>query len=112
MKQSTNSRVRFAMILTHIIGWGIIFGFPFFFINRGGEPIDWIGYIRRSGVPLSFCIVFYLNYFIFTITSLMIKNGDLILNKLAKYKYAFDINSYKHCVDICSKKMNDIVNEI
>lgn len=26
-----------------------------------------------------------LNYFIFTITSLMIKNGDLILNKLAKY---------------------------
>ena len=25
-----------------------------------------------------------LNYFIFTITSLMIKNGDLILNKLAK----------------------------
>lgn len=53
-----------------------------------------------------------LNYFIFTITSLMIKNGDLILNKLAKYKYAFDINSYKHCVDICSKKMNDIVNEI
>lgn len=53
-----------------------------------------------------------LNYFIFTITSLMIKNGDLILNKLAKYKYAFDINSYKHCVDISSKKMNDIVNEI
>ena len=45
-------------------------------------------------------------------TNLMIKNGDLILNKLAKYKYAFDINSYKHCVDICSKKMNDIVNEI
>ena len=43
------------------------------------------------------------------------KEKDLnyfILNKLAKYKYAFDINSYKHCVDICSKKMNDIVNEI
>lgn len=65
MKQPTNSRVRFAVVLTHIIGWGIIFGFPFFFINRGGEPIDWIGYIRRSGVPLNFCIVFYLNYFIF-----------------------------------------------
>lgn len=42
----------------------------------------------------------------------MIKNGDLILNKLAKYQYAFDINSYKHCIDICSKKMNEIVNEI
>lgn len=53
-----------------------------------------------------------LNYFIFTITNLMIKNGDLILNKLAKYQYAFDINLYKHCIDICSKKMNEIVNEI
>ena len=53
-----------------------------------------------------------LNYFIFTITNLMIKNGDLILNKLAKYQYAFDINSYKNCIDICSKKMNEIVNEI
>lgn len=42
----------------------------------------------------------------------MIKNGDLILNKLAKYQYAFDINLYKHCIDICSKKMNEIVNEI
>ena len=53
-----------------------------------------------------------LDYFIFIITEPMNKNGILILNKLAKYKYAFDINSYKHCVDICSKKMNDIVNEI
>ena len=34
-----------------------------------------------------------LNYFIFTITSLMIKNGDLILNKLAKYNKG-NIGSY------------------
>lgn len=53
-----------------------------------------------------------LNHFIFTITELMIKNGILILNKLAKYKYTFDINSYNHCIDICREKMNHIKNEI
>lgn len=64
MKQSTHNRIRFAEILTHVIGWGIMFGFPFFFVSRGGEPVDWMGYLRHSGVPFSFFIVFYLNYFI------------------------------------------------
>ena len=53
-----------------------------------------------------------LNHFIFTITELMIKNGILILNKLAKYKHTFFINSYNHCIDICREKMNHIKNEI
>lgn len=53
-----------------------------------------------------------LNYFIFIITKLMNKNGILILNKLAKYEYTFDINSYNHCIDICREKMNHIKNEI
>ena len=43
---------------------------------------------------------------------LMNKNGILILNKLAKYEYTFDINSYNHCIDICREKMNHIKNEI
>lgn len=64
MKTSINNRVRFVEALTHIIGWGIVFGFPFFFLNRGGEPIDWIGYLRHTGVPICFLIVFYLNYFV------------------------------------------------
>lgn len=64
MKPYTNNRIRFAETLTHIIGWGIVFGFPFFIINRGGEAIDWTRYLRHSGVPLSFIIVFYLNYFL------------------------------------------------
>lgn len=64
MKPYTNNRIQFAEALTHIIGWGIVFGFPFFIINRGGEPIDWMGYLRHSGVSLSFIIVFYLNYFL------------------------------------------------
>ena len=53
-----------------------------------------------------------LDYFIFIITELMNKNGILILNKLAKYEYTFDINSYNHCIDICREKMNHIKNEI
>ena len=64
MKTIINSRTRFTEVSTHVIGWGIVFGFPFFFINRGGESIDWMGYLRHVGVPLSFLIVFYLNYFI------------------------------------------------
>lgn len=64
MKPYTNSHIRFAEALTHVIGWGIVFGFPFFIINRGGEPIDWMGYLRHSGVPLSFIVVFYINYFL------------------------------------------------
>ena len=60
MKQYTNNHIRFAEVLTHVIGWGIVFGFPFFIINRGGEAIDWMGYLRHSGVSLSFFIVFYL----------------------------------------------------
>ena len=64
MKQYTNNHIRFAEVLTHVIGWGIVFGFPFFIINRGGEAIDWMGYLRHSGVSLSFFIVFYLNYFL------------------------------------------------
>ena len=57
MKQYTNNHIRFAEVLTHVIGWGIVFGFPFFIINRGGEAIDWMGYLRHSGVSLSFFIV-------------------------------------------------------
>ncbi|ROT11130.1 hypothetical protein EEL50_14100, partial [Muribaculaceae bacterium Isolate-105 (HZI)] len=51
-------------------------------------------------------------YRIIVITKLMNKNGILILNKLAKYEYTFDINSYNHCIDICREKMNHIKNEI
>ena len=50
--------------LPHIIGWGIVFGFPLFFLNRHGEAIDWMGYLRHCAVPLSFLSVFYINYFL------------------------------------------------
>ena len=41
-----------------------MFGFPFFFIDRTGDSINWHAYLRHSAVPLSFVTVFYLNYFL------------------------------------------------
>ena len=50
--------------LIHVIGWGIMFGFPFFFVERENGNINWMAYVRHSAVPLSFMIVFYVNYFL------------------------------------------------
>ena len=41
-----------------------MFGFPFFFVERGNGNINWMAYIRHLAVPLSFMIAFYVNYFI------------------------------------------------
>ena len=64
MKQSLTSARCPLEILIHIISWGIVFGFPFFFIDRTGDSINWHAYLRHSAVPLSFVTVFYLNYFL------------------------------------------------
>ncbi len=64
MKQSLTSARRPLEILIHIISWGIVFGFPFFFIDRAGNSINWSAYLRHSAVPISFVTVFYLNYFL------------------------------------------------
>lgn len=63
MKQTFTSARRPLEILIHIISWGIMFGFPFFFVERGNGNINWMAYMRHSAVPLSFMIVFYVNYF-------------------------------------------------
>ncbi len=64
MKQSDKRPIRKYEILTHIIGWGILFGFPFFFFSRNGEPFNWLVYTRHCVVPIFFAIVFYVNYFV------------------------------------------------
>ena len=63
MKQLFNSRSRVIEALIHIIGWGIVFGFPFLMMSRSGFSITWVDYLRHgSVVPVSFIIVFYVNY--------------------------------------------------
>lgn len=64
MKQTFTSARRPLGILIHIISWGILFGFPFFFFERGNGSINWLAYVRHTAVPFSFMIVFYVNYFV------------------------------------------------
>ena len=64
MKQVSNNRLRFIEVFIHVIGWGIVFGFPFFMWSRSGLPITWMEYLRHGSlIPLSFLVVFYINYF-------------------------------------------------
>lgn len=63
MKQNFTSARRPLEILIHMISWGIMFGFPFFFVERGNGNINWMAYLRHAAVPFSFMIVFYINYF-------------------------------------------------
>lgn len=62
MKEPLANRPHLIEVLAHAIGWGIVFGFPLFFMNRHGEAMDWTAYLRHFAVPLSFILVFYLNY--------------------------------------------------
>ncbi len=50
-------------VLIHFIGWGIVLGLPFLLMNRSGFTISWLDYMRHGSiVPVSFLLVFYLNY--------------------------------------------------
>ncbi len=66
MKQNLSQRTHLVEVLTHIIGWGIVFGFPFLIMSRSGFNLTWHEYLRHGCIiPLSFLIIFYLNYCIF-----------------------------------------------
>lgn len=65
MKSTDHNRIRLAEIITHIIGWGIVFGFPIFFMNKGNGPSNMLDYFKHIVIPLSFCIIFYINYLFF-----------------------------------------------
>ncbi len=51
--------------IIQLTGWGIIFGFPLFFSWKGAESLTWNKYLGYVFVPVSFMIIFYLNYFVF-----------------------------------------------
>ena len=62
MKQ-TDTHLRYIETAIHIIGWGIVFGFPYLMMSRSGVNLTWEDYLRHGSiVPLSFLIVFYTNY--------------------------------------------------
>ena len=63
MKQQQKN-ARLLELLIHLIGWGLMFSFPFSFMNKQGtNTINWIDYLRHSMVSISFFVVFYANYF-------------------------------------------------
>ncbi len=83
MKQSITSAPRPLGWLIHVIGWGLVFAFPLFFMNRQGtHSFNWIEYLHHVSTPLSFFIVFYSNYFVLIPRYLFRerKNTYLILN--------------------------------
>ena len=51
-------------LFMHILAWGILFGFPFFFTGRESPELTLVDYLRSIIVPISFMLVFYINYFI------------------------------------------------
>ena len=62
MKQ-TDTHLRYIEAAIHIIGWGIVFGFPYMMMSRSGVNLTWGEYLRHGSiVPLTFFIVFYANY--------------------------------------------------
>ena len=63
MKNIFSSHNHSLEVPIHIITWVMIFFFPILFIDRQGNGVDWIEYIRHCVNPLAFCIIFYINYF-------------------------------------------------
>ena len=49
-------------ILIHLIGWGITFCFPLFFVSK--EGMNWSSYLGYFFIPVAFMLVFYSNYFL------------------------------------------------
>ena len=74
MKKISEKRNTFLEVTIHIATWGIIFGFPIFFLQRENGGILWQHYISHLGVPLTFLLTFYINY-LFLIPQFLFKNN-------------------------------------
>lgn len=61
--------------LIHIVAWGILIGLPFFFTGRETQEVTVESYVRSVIVPLSFIVVFYVNYFFLVKHYLFSKHG-------------------------------------
>lgn len=59
-----NIRQKPLELLIHVITWLLVFGFPLILTDRSNN-INWEQYFRHCIAPLSFLIIFYLNYFCF-----------------------------------------------
>lgn len=60
MKESILHR-RLLELTIHIVSWLLIFGFPLVFMDRG-NAFSWTQFLRHSSVPLTYFLIFYINY--------------------------------------------------
>lgn len=60
------------LLLIHIMAWGLVFGTPFFFIEKDSQDMTWKKYFDFCIIPFSSIIVFYVNY-LFLINRLLFK---------------------------------------
>ncbi|MDD6209981.1 MAG: sensor histidine kinase [Bacteroidales bacterium] len=63
MKQFNPDNKKILEILIHVMGWGIMFGIPLFFMGREDSNFSFAKYVGFLAIPFSFMAVFYLNYF-------------------------------------------------
>lgn len=61
--------------IIHIAAWGILFGLPFFFTGREAQEVTVMSYMRSVIVPLSFMLVFYVNFFLLVNRYLFSRHG-------------------------------------
>lgn len=61
--------------IIHIAAWGILFGLPFFFTGREAQEVTVTSYMRSVIVPLSFMLVFYVNFFLLVNRYLFSRHG-------------------------------------
>ena len=62
MKTAWAPRMRRVEMIIHVVGWGLLFCFPFFFTGKTPRPTTTVDYLRSAIVPISFMVVFYANY--------------------------------------------------
>ncbi len=95
------------LILIHIMAWGLVFGTPFFFIEKDSQEEVWKKYLDFCIVPLSAIIAFYANY-LFLINRLLFKkqiikyvivNIAIIVTLMASMEIWRDLVSPKQVVE-------------
>ncbi len=106
---NTTYRSRYLKVIIHIIGCGIVIAFPFWMMSRSTYDFSLSSYLRFGNiVPLSFFIVFYLNYFLLIPKYLFEGNSRkffifnilLILVLFVFGQLAYDLINYLHSAEM------------
>lgn len=103
LQQKQSRTETYIEVAVHVLAWSYIFISPIFF-KRRGEAIDWNHYIHGSLLPITLCVSFYLNYFIFVPRYLLNKEKVkwfVICNLLifCVYQFGIELQGFLTSVD-------------